>query len=191
LLVSLAPVTASPATRDRVVQGIVRCGAIADDRQWLDCVYGAAQPMRAELGLPPAPLTQQKLVPAQGYGTLPGYGGTPAPASARGASAGGPAPAAAPTPRREERGFFARLVGEKNVPDIVSRMTQYGFDGSGWFTVTLANGQTWKQASETNPPARWTRAASHYVVTISPGAFGTFNLSVADQPGVFKVRRVQ
>jgi hypothetical protein len=177
---------AAAGTRDEVVQGIVRCGAIANDRQWLDCVYGAAQPMRAQLGLSPAPLAQQRLVPVQGYGTLPGYGGTPAPAYAPAAAAPPP-----PRPQSHEQGFFAGLIGEKNVPDIVSRMTAYSFDGKGWFTVTLANGQTWKQASENSPPARWARTASRYVVTIRPGAFGTFNLTVAGEPGAFKVRRVR
>src|ERR1700749_2359927 len=61
-LVSLAlPAMAAP--RDDVLFGISRCGGIADHRTWLDCVYGAAQPMRSKLGLPPAPASQQALVP--------------------------------------------------------------------------------------------------------------------------------
>ena len=55
------PALAAP--RDDVLFGISRCGGIADDRTWLDCVYGAAQPMRSKLGLPPAPASQQALVP--------------------------------------------------------------------------------------------------------------------------------
>src|SRR5580704_17815275 len=54
---------AMAAARDDVLYGISRCGGIANDRTWLDCVYGAAQPMRATLGLPPAPASQQALVP--------------------------------------------------------------------------------------------------------------------------------
>src|ERR1700722_15691587 len=61
LLTLAAPTLAAP--RDDVLFGISRCGGIADDRTWLDCVYGAAQPMRAKLGLPPAPASQQALVP--------------------------------------------------------------------------------------------------------------------------------
>ncbi len=41
-----------------------RCDSVADDRAWLNCYYGAVQPVRAELGLPPAPQSQQVLVPA-------------------------------------------------------------------------------------------------------------------------------
>ncbi|HEX3756519.1 MAG TPA: hypothetical protein VHV26_15720 [Rhizomicrobium sp.] len=184
-LLSLTLPAVAAGTRDDVVQGIVRCGAIADDRQWLDCVYGAAQPMRSHLGLPPAPLVQQRLVPAQGYGTLPGYGGTPAPAYA-------PRPSApAPAPKTQDRGFFGSLVGEKNIPDIVSRLASYSFNKQGWFTVTLANGQVWTQISEADRQPDWTRAANSYLVTVSPGAFGTFNLTVAKEPGAYKVRRIK
>src|ERR1700722_21005632 len=61
LLTLAAPTLAGP--RDDVLYGISRCGGIANDRTWLDCVYGAAQPMPATLGLPPAPASQQALVP--------------------------------------------------------------------------------------------------------------------------------
>src|ERR1700742_3719866 len=44
-----APALARP--RDDALSGAVRCGIIADSRQWLDCYYGAAQPVRAALGL--------------------------------------------------------------------------------------------------------------------------------------------
>jgi len=50
-------------TRDEVWAAMQRCQVIQDDRAWLDCTYGAKQPMRAKLGLPPAPEYQQRLVP--------------------------------------------------------------------------------------------------------------------------------
>ena len=52
--------------RDDVLSAIARCNVIHDNRVWLDCVYGAQQPMRALLGLPPAPEYQQRLVPPAG-----------------------------------------------------------------------------------------------------------------------------
>ncbi len=57
----LAPAAADP--RQDVMSGAQRCAGIADNRVWLDCFYGSAQPMRALLGLPPAPINQQRLVP--------------------------------------------------------------------------------------------------------------------------------
>jgi len=44
-----APAQARP--RDDALSGAIRCGVVADSRQWLDCYYGAAQPVRASLGL--------------------------------------------------------------------------------------------------------------------------------------------
>jgi hypothetical protein len=49
--------------RDEVRAASSRCDNITDERTWLDCYYGAAQPVRAELGLPPALASQQSLVP--------------------------------------------------------------------------------------------------------------------------------
>jgi len=56
----LQPAAARP--RDEVMSGAFRCGVIGDERTWLDCYYGAAQPVRAPLGLPPAPARQTSLI---------------------------------------------------------------------------------------------------------------------------------
>jgi hypothetical protein len=69
LLVSLP---AQARGRDDVMSRAFRCAPIGDTRQWLDCYYGAAQPLRARLGLPPAPQSQTQLVEA------PPIGGNPA-----------------------------------------------------------------------------------------------------------------
>src|ERR1700759_681114 len=58
---SLAPLPALADARVDVVNGLARCAVLTDDRQWLDCYYGAAQPMRAQLGLTPAPQAQLQL----------------------------------------------------------------------------------------------------------------------------------
>src|SRR5581483_8217954 len=62
-LMAAAPARAD--ARQDVMAGAQRCAGIADDRTWLDCFYGSAQPMRARLGLPAAPANQQRLVPPQ------------------------------------------------------------------------------------------------------------------------------
>lgn len=49
--------------RDDVKAAVARCDGISDDHTWLNCYYGAAQPVRAELGLSPAPDSQVNLVP--------------------------------------------------------------------------------------------------------------------------------
>lgn len=64
-----APALAGP--RQDMLASIARCNSIADERQFLDCVYGAAQPVRAELGLPAAADAQQRLVPGMNIVTPP------------------------------------------------------------------------------------------------------------------------
>src|ERR1700744_414229 len=51
-------------TRSGILATFNRCGVFADDRTWLNCIYGAVQPMRSQLGLPPAPASQTNLVPS-------------------------------------------------------------------------------------------------------------------------------
>jgi hypothetical protein len=99
-----------------------------------------------------------------------------------------PQTAYAPPPQ-PDRGFFERIIGEPNVADMTARMASYSFGKDGQFTVTLANGQIWKQISD-EPLARWSRPAASYSVTIKPGAFHTFNLIVDDEAQVFKVKRI-
>jgi hypothetical protein len=69
LLVLAAPASARP--RDDALTGAIRCGVIGDSRQWLDCYYGAAQPVRAALGLASALPGQLKLATAPPAGSVP------------------------------------------------------------------------------------------------------------------------
>lgn len=57
--------------RDDALTGAIRCGVVADSRQWLDCYYGAAQPVRAALGLAPALAAQVQLASAPPPGGAP------------------------------------------------------------------------------------------------------------------------
>jgi hypothetical protein len=63
LLAAMPLAAAHAGPRDDVKAGSARCDTISDDHTWLNCYYGAAQPVRAELGLPAAPDAQQTLVP--------------------------------------------------------------------------------------------------------------------------------
>src|SRR5262249_56375483 len=57
--------------RDDALSGAFRCAAIADSRAWLDCYYGAAQPVRASLGMAPALAAQLKLAASPPAGGQP------------------------------------------------------------------------------------------------------------------------
>jgi hypothetical protein len=163
-------------TRDEVLAGVQRCGVIQDDRAWLDCMYGAQQPMRARLALPPAPEFQQRLVPA----IQPG-----APRATPSAAA----PVAKPLPRRKP-GFFESLVGD--VPAYaVSRMASYRYLKGGAFVVTLENGQEWRQTDADGGTVLWTKKPSAYLAKITSGSFGSFALSTDDSPRSYRVERIR
>jgi hypothetical protein len=160
-------VQASP--RDDMLAGMSRCAAISDDRTYLDCIYGAAQPMRAELGLPPAPASQTRLVPAA----------SPATAALK------------PAPPPDQRGVLDRIFASGTVVAPPQAMKSYSLDAGGHFTVTLTNGQVWRQAEGDTNLAHWNRSASDYAAMVETGAAGDFNMEVTGEVGLYKVTRVR
>src|SRR5215469_3774049 len=99
-LLFLSVIFAGPALagpREDSLAGVSRCASLPDDRTFLDCVYGAMQPMRAELGLAPALQAQQRLVPPLDASLARG-------AQPPRAQAFAPAPAPMPAGPRKESG---------------------------------------------------------------------------------------
>ena len=182
-VVAVMTSNASADTRDDVLSAISRCNVIHDNKVWLDCVYGAQQPMRSLLGLPPAPEYQQRLVPSPGAAPAM-IAPPPAPVSAA------PARTAAQPLRRGRAGFLGNLFGA-NPPVADSRMTSYRFEKSGAFVVELENGQKWRQADVEAGTANWNRPASSYSVIVTQGAFGSFTLRTADNSRTFRVERAK
>ena len=188
LVIGLAAAPACADTRDDIAAGIQRCGVIHDNRVWLDCVYGAIQPMRTQLGLQPAPEFQQRLVPpAQvGYAAPAQPATAPAPPSPYAAPA---PPARAATRQRKRAGFFSNLL---NAPAVaVSKMASYRYERSGAFVVALENGQQWRQTGVESGTPSWNKAPGSYTVTVTEGAFGSYNLRTSDSPRTYKVEPVK
>lgn len=184
-MIALGTASASADTRDDVLSGIQRCGEIHDDRTWLDCLYGAEQPMRAHLGLQPAPEFQQRLVPTGPV--VPLFAMPAAPAAATSP----PAAVATRPPPRKKPGFWSTLLGEAP-PYAVSRMASYRYEKNGAFVVTLQNGQQWRQVDvDSGVQASWLRPPSTYTVTVSSGAFGSYTLHTDDNPRIYKVEMVR
>ena len=177
-IAATAPLKAD--TRDDVLAGVMRCGVIQDDRIWLECVYGAQQPMRARLALPPAPEFQQRLVPPASAG---------ASASAMQATAR-PLARSAPPPPRGKPGFFGALLGDPP-PFAVSQMRSYRFERNGAFVVSLENGQEWRQTDIDGGAAAWTRKPSAYTVTITSGSFNSYTLTASGSPRKYRVERLR
>jgi len=144
--------------------GAASCAGISDNRTWLDCFYGSAQPMRELLALPPAPLAQTKLVPPPGV--------TYANPNAK-----------QPAPRQSSGGFFGDLLGSSKPLVSNVSMESYKFARDGTFTVVLTNGQTYRQEESDVVLARWNKAAGTYQVTVF-GASDNFVLEVKGDKGV-------
>jgi hypothetical protein len=155
-------------TRDQVMSGAARCDAITDNRTWLDCFYGSAQPMRAELGLPAAPPSQVFLVPRDN---------------------GQPPPRVATAPAQQDGGFLTDLFG--NLKFGNQRMRDYSFNSDGMFVVTLANGQVWRQVGDAAVRAKWEKPPGSYVVDINSAVLGGYNMRVRGESHSYKVRLVR
>ena len=173
---AVRPVMADP-TREQVIQGAERCEGIPDNRVWLDCFYGSAQPMRAQLGLSPAPESQTRLVPAQGAS----YGG----------AVSGVAPVARrPAAKPKSEGFWAGLIGNTSPLAKDMPMRAYGFGGDGRFTITTQDGHVWRQAESEIRMAKWKKPAPSYKVTINNGT-STDLYDMRVEGVVYKVTKVR
>jgi hypothetical protein len=206
-------VPAMADSRDLVLERMSRCYALADTRQYLECLYGAVQPLRNELGLPQAPQAV----------TFAGQFARPAPqtapvSAAPVAAAARPnlVPQQAPVSQRprdpgvasgmlstvlgmkttrvapEQFGLKAARASAGGVDHITARLSEYSFDRrTGFFTVTLDNGQVWEQQKGDEHSASWKKPAASYVATVSYGAMGSFNLSIAGERQPYKVQRIR
>lgn len=212
LAAGVAPAMAD--SRDLVLDRMARCYTLTDTRQYLECLYGAVQPLRNELGLAPAPQ-------ASSFAALFAHPAPPAATVPSAPSAAG-APALAARPnlipqqpqqRPREPGMASEMLstvmGIKttpvppeqfglrnarpgpgvNVDHITARMAQYSLGGA--FTVTLDNGQVWKQQKGDEHDPSWRKPAASYAVTISYGAGGSFNLVVTGERQTYKVTRIR
>ena len=177
-VLTVTPALAGP--REDVYSSSLRCAAITDDRTWLECYYGAAQPLRGQLQLPAAPASQTSLIP-------PAIAGAAMPAPAMGApTAFQPRPAPKPGPVGRTLNY---LTGGEA---IVSRAQVKSYDpGPGGFVVTLDNGQVWKQSDDQQRMVRWRGNVETHHVSVWKGALNTFNLGFDDEGDRYKVRRLK
>lgn len=207
--------------REEVLLRLTRCASIGDTRQYLDCYYAAAQPIRAALGLAPAPqaasyaplfsLAQVAPRPAAPVvDTRPNL--VPQGAYAVASSRGPTLPRVAGDEGATKLPFLGSILGLKNVrvpPEefglrtakprpggvnvdhIAARITRVVTDSdSGSFTLTLDNGQVWKQVMNDDNRQHWRKDVAGTVATVAYGAGSTFNLSVSGDPSLYKVERV-
>lgn len=172
------PALAGP--RQDSLAGVSRCASLPGDRSFLDCVYGAMQPMRAELGLPPALAAQQRLVPPAD----PALARSTQPPRAQIATA----PVAPPPPVSNNGGG---LLDNMFSGSTGLHMAAYSFDRRGLFTVTLSDGSVWRQDAKDTNVAHFAGNASEYPVSLHPTDTGEARMDVRGEDGTFLVQRVR
>lgn len=167
-LLLAAPLAAqADPIRDQVINGALRCDQITDNHAWLDCFYGSAQPMRASLGLSPAP--QAKLVPV------------PAPNA--------PVRKLAPAPQARQ-GFWDTVVGKTGPAADGVAMASYQYGRGNNFTVTLADGQVYQQKSNDTALSHWSAAPASYRVTVTRAPDGYMLRVRGEADTVYHVTRI-
>ena len=217
VLVVAAALPALARPRDAVLSAAYGCAVIANSQQWLDCYYGAAQPARAALGLKDALAAQIALArsPPSGGGApqnldtrdlvmsrashcqsvaeergwLDCYYAAAQPIrTVLGLSPAPQSGAAAAQPNQPEPG--PAFAGRAPVRYGTFAMTSYTFDKAGLFSVTLADGQRWRQLAGDTDRAHWRLAPTAYRVSITHGFMGSYNLQIKGVAGRFKVAPV-
>jgi hypothetical protein len=166
-----APATADP-TRDDVLANLQRCAGFTDNHTWLNCYYGAAQPMRAQLGLAPAPDSQVSLINSAPVPQAPPMKSASA-ASSAGKSGGG---------------WFSGITdifdlntnssADSDFGSGAMRLASYSYGKDGLFTATLADGEVWTQSPYDDLRAHWSGPASGYAVMVSADMMGSHTLKV-------------
>jgi hypothetical protein len=76
------------------------------------------------------------------------------------------------------------------VNNVRANVTAVNYSANGRFIVTLDNGQVWRQIDGDSTVARFENN-KRYVVTISRGFMGSYNLVIGGQTALFKVKRVK
>jgi hypothetical protein len=167
------------ALRDDIMAEAARCIRAGSDRPWLDCYYGASQPMRARLGLSALPH-------APGAPAQPVIVASAAPV-VRAATPSGPPP----MPRNP--GLFTGMFHDAAPIVRKAPVKSVTFDRKGAFTLVLTDNQVWKQSEEDAiyHPAKWRGAGTDMLVSIAPSNMNTFNLSVEGSERYYKVHRVR
>ncbi len=164
LVLAAAPALAGP--REDTVAGISRCASHADDRTYLNCIYGAAQPLRTQLKLPPAPEDQIRLVP-------------------RGPASESIPPSVAPlaAPRRvPTESEFAGAMRE--------RIDNFNFGRGGLFNLMLENGEMYRQDSSDVSRAKWVGRGSDYLVFVIKQGPRNAVMKVTGDPNIYRMQKI-
>ena len=173
LLVVIAGATEAMA-QDTLPAQLTACLQITGVLQRLACYDRVAHAV--------GPVPASRSVPAQ----RPVAQMPPANAVPPVAYAAPPIAAAPPTGLGSER--LPRTAPVKRAQELIAGVASISYDARGRFTVTLDNGQIWRQLEGDTAVLQGTRNST---VRISRGALGSYDLNVIGRNATYRVLRLQ
>ncbi len=191
LLAASVP-AAQAGPKDDVVDVLAKCTDVTDREDRIECYDKAAPQLRAAAGLAPAPIANPPVpvaalppAPVQQYSPA----AEPAPQSQSLLSGLDPFgdDAAPPPPLPAQMAY--QPIGQEILP-ITIAVTDYDVPAGSPFTVTLANGQVWRERNGHTEVPRFKAAAAN-VVRIEHGLIGGYDLYLVGYGQIYKVMRIK
>ena len=179
------PLSVLAGPRDDVIGVLVKCTDVTDERARLACYDQEAPALRAaaEVPAPPVATAEPQSVAA------PAAPEAPPPPQQGGWSLSGLDPFGGDTSPPSSAQMAYQPIGQEILP-ITIAVRDYTVEPSGSFTVTLANGQVWRERNEHYETPRFDPAGGN-VVTIEHGLIGGYNLYLTGSGKPYKVVRVK
>ena len=186
----IIPCAAGAGPRDDLVDGMAKCGALADNAARLAC-YDALNPtVKAAQSEPPPPVavaapppedSRAWYDPSRIFGVSPRQQTKPEQFGGEALDVPPPPPGTPATPQN---------TPPPALDSITAGVTDYSFNPYDKFLVILDNGQIWQQIQSDTGKATFDKHGKN-TVTISRGFIGSYNLVVNDSSLLFKVRRLK
>ena len=184
-LITAGAMTAAADSRDDALAAMKRCAALSDQQARLVC-YDKVPQTHDQAAPPAAAIAEPAQPPRQERQGLLGriFGNAPRLPQKTVAQFGSES-----LELNGESGSAARIKGD-TINGITARMASFAISPTGVITVTLDNAQVWRQRSAGNF-AHLTKPASHYIVHINRGSFGSYKMTISETPEVFDVERIR
>ena len=192
LVLLMATTAAEADPRDEALSAMLRCSGTGDKAQRLACYDSAVVRVPGALNAPapqasaaPPPVATPAPVRRARKGFLSNiFGSTPSRAPQTTPAQFG-IESIADGGRQAEPG----LIDGDAMDQITARLVSYDVDG-GFMTVTLDNGQAWRQISG-DPVGTLRDAAARYTATISRGSAGAYVMKLSHFGRQLSVRRLR
>lgn len=188
LFTLLATVTAAQADlRDDALAAVQRCSGVSDKAQRLACFDSAAVQVPGALNAPvtasAGPARPQPRQRGNFFTRMLGLENQRPPQTTV-------AQFGSESIANGGASAFPTKISGDTVNQIHARLTAYQFTG-GYVTVTLDNGQVWRQSPSDSPLGGLVKPAPSYAVAISRDRGGNYAMKLSGLAGTIAVRRIQ